>query len=226
MVAAIANILKQQIGNLPWLERYAGLVTAAAVPTFKTDKQGVPQKVTDGRVSQFGGDMVFPVACDVDGVECWNNGTYKYLTPDSGVASVGFFVDNGGATFSKIVGPKAGTLEMRFDLKFLCWLNVQHLGLNDCNASALIVPGLIARLYDRPATHDTLRNIRVTNTRQLIKQPSMFSPFSFAKSGESRALFLFPHDYFGLQIQGTFEIGRNCLPVLPGILAAENCVGQ
>lgn len=181
-------------------------MTAAAAPTFKNDKHGIPQKVTDGRVSQFGGDMVFPVACDVDGVECWNNGTYKYLTPDSGVASVGFFVDNGGATFSKIIGPKA-VLEMRFYLKFLCWLNVQHLGLNDCNASALIVPGLIARLYYRPASRHAAQcpgnehPATGCNTLHL-------SAVQFRQVRESRGLFLFPHDYFGLQIQGTFDIGR------------------
>lgn len=37
MISAIAEILKARIGELPWVERYGGLVVPATKPAFKTN---------------------------------------------------------------------------------------------------------------------------------------------------------------------------------------------
>ena len=59
------------------------------------------------------------------------------------------------------------------------------------------------------------RDIVVTRVAQLAKTPSLFAPFSFATEGESRGLFLYPYDYMGFQIEGTFSVVRGaCLPAI------------
>lgn len=215
MIAAIAKILNAQIGNLPWIERRAALVAQAQKPSFVTDQDGA-QKAT-GQV------QIYPVACDVNQAQCWENGTYKYLIPDTSVASLSFFIDNGGATVKSVEGPKLGLIRFAFDLRFVCWMNVQKLGSTDCNFSAKAVPFVISRLmgsqspvgvFDGGIEEQIYKNMTVNSIRQMVKTPAIFEPFFFALEGAKRGVFLFPFDYFGLNITGTFDIAKNCLPDL------------
>ena len=55
----------------------------------------------------------------------------------------------------------------------------------------------------------------------------MFLPFTFATDGDKRGLFIWPYDYFGLQLTGTFVINRNCLPSLytaPFVANTQACL--
>ena len=210
MVAAIAQILKSQIGSLPWIERYAGLVIPAPKPNG-------PNRA----------DLIFPVACDAENVDCWNDEQLKYMTPDSGIASLAFFVDNGGAEFVGFSGPKDALHTYRFNLRFLFWADTRQLDIQACNASSKLVPYVNSRLLTRKAgglnvaglfgggmEEETYFNVFVTKITQPKKEPSLFNPFTFAQTGVDRGIFLPPHDYFALNIQGTFDIPANCLPCL------------
>lgn len=215
MIAAIAKILDAQIGNLPWIERRAGLVAQAQKPSFVTDPADGAQTAT--------GIQIYPIACDVNQAKCWENGTYKYLIPDTSVASLSFFVDNGGAGVKSVEGPKQGLVRFAFDVRFVCWMNVQKLNSTDCNFSAKAVPFVIARLMGSQSAvgvfgggieEQIYRNMTVNSIHQMVKTPAIFEPFFFAREGAKRGVFLFPFDYFGLNITGTFDIAKNCLPDL------------
>jgi hypothetical protein len=214
MIAAIAEVLKYRLSNLPWIERFGGLVNQATRPVFVQGADGV-QVVT--------GYQTYPVACDVNDAKCWENGVYKHFEPDSRKGSIAFFVDNGGVTLRSVEGPNAAGLKFNFDLKFLCWMNLNRLGTTITDASMRVVPYIMAQFYgthsasgifDGGIEETIFQAIEVTGIRQLQKTPAMFQPFTFATDGERRALFLYPYDYFGLQITGTFIINKNCLPDL------------
>ena len=212
MISAIAEILKARIGELPWVERYGGLVVPATKPAFKTNQ-------TTG-ASELSTPQVYAIGCDVNNERCWETGTYKYLHPSDDMASIAFFMDNGGCSVKSVSGPKSAFITYTFDVRFLCWMNVKKLGFDDCNLSALAVPDIIGKLMGRQnagdgsAYADIYRNINVTGVRQLVKSPTMFQPFYFATEGAKRGIFLFPYDYFGLSITGTFDINKNCIPPL------------
>jgi hypothetical protein len=209
MVAVIASILKDKISALKFIDRLAGLAVQGVRPEFKKDAPGLS-------MIKIPADGVYPIACDAD-AECWENGQYKHLLPDASKGSVAFFTDNGGTQLASVEGPKQSRLKFSFDIRFLCWLNLPKLAQTECNFSGLIVPEVLAQFHGQHETGtDRIQALEVTGLKQLIKLPSMFSPFTFAQEGANKGLFLYPYDYFGINIKGTFIIPKNCLdPLFP-----------
>lgn len=214
MIKAIGEVLKSQLETLTWLERVGGVVENAVKPTYVTGADGAQVKT---------GEQVFPVACGTTDA-CWNDGKYKFFSPDSSVKAVAFFRDTNGVSFQTVVLDNA-RMRFSFELQFLCWLNLKKIGAEDCAFSEKVAPYVIAQFWgDHSATdvfgggieEDIYAQIEVNRIRQLPKTPAMFQPYTFAADG--RGLFLYPYDYFGLAISGTFDININCLPslVLPG----------
>ncbi len=216
MVSVIADVLKASLTNLEWMERFGGMVVPAVKPNFKQGADGV-------QVST--GNQVYPVACTVNMENCWENNQFRYFEPDSKKSAVAFFVDNGGCSLKAIEGPLNQYYKFTFDLKFLCWLNTARLGSaitdDNCLPSGRIAPYVLTELagahspvgvFGGGIEETIFQAIEVTSVRQLTKNPSMFEPFSFAREGIDRNFFIYPYDYFGLIIQGTFVINKNCLP--------------
>lgn len=219
MVSAIADILKDTLTDLDWIERFGGLVVEAKKATTVTNGDGTA--VVTGWQS-------WPVACDVNAEKCFENQQkLKWFVPDSSVAAVAYFVDNGGCQslgFDENT-PNRGGLIYRFNLKFVCWMNMKRLGDaitdGECYAADKVVPYVIAAFHNtRTAAQvfgaDTVkalayRRVEVTNVTQLQKTPQLFAPFSFWNLPDKQAMFIWPYDYFALQIQGTFVVNRNCL---------------
>jgi len=216
MVSVIADVLKASLTDFQWMERFGGLVVQATRPIFKQGADGV-QVMT--------GSQVYPVACDVNMEDCWESGKFKHFEPDRKKAAIAFFVDNGGCTLKSIEGPKNAFCKFTFDLKFLCWMNTARLGTSitggGCLPSGRIAPYVFANLQGNHtavgkfggAIEELIyQAIEVTSIRLLPKSPSMFEPFTFASEGISKNHFIYPYDFFGLNIQGTFVINKNCLP--------------
>ena len=216
MVSVIADVLKASLTDLQWMERFGGMVLPASKPIMKQGADGI-HVVT--------GHYVSPVACDVNMEDCWETGKYKYFEPDNKKSAIGFFMDNGGCLLKDIEGPKESLYKFTFDLKFLCWMNTARLGTSitggGCLPSGRIAPYVFAQLsgyhtavgkFGGAIEELIYQNIEVTNVRMLTKSPSMFEPFSFVKDGIDKNYFIYPYDYFGLSIQGTFIINKNCLP--------------
>lgn len=216
MNAIIADVLKANLANLQWMERFGGMVFPYQVAQFVTD--------LDGKQVIKGYDT-YPMTCDVNEENCYETGTIKHFEPDSTKSAIGFFVDNGGVTLQSVEGPKNAVLKFAFDLKFLCWMNTARLGSSItaglCQPSGRIVPYVIAEMFGEKSAvgvfgggieESIFYNIEVTRVRELTKSPAMFEPFSFARWGVDRGLFTTPYDYFGIQLQGTFTVNKDCLP--------------
>jgi hypothetical protein len=58
----------------------------------------------------------------------------------------------------------------------------------------------------------------------LQKSPSVFAPFTFATDPKRQALFMYPYDYFAIQVSGTFIINVNCLPGLIMVQDDAYCI--
>lgn len=213
MLNIIADILNAKLANLVWIEARSGMTVAAT----KTDY--APITMEDGTVKMIAlPPLVYPVACGTSYPECWDNGKYKHLTPDENKGALAFFVDPGGVSLKEVLGPKAGLLRFQFRIKFLLWLNLRRLlpaDSTDCNLSGRVAPYLAAQFYGDHTSSlpDVYRSVRVDSIQQLGKDPSMFKPYTFADNG---AVFLYPYDYLGMMLSGTFDISRNCLPDFMG----------
>lgn len=216
MISVVADILKSKLADLPWIERFGGLVSQATRPELVQGADGV--QVVKGY-------QTYPVACGVNMANCWENGIYKHFEPDSTKAAIAFFVDNGGMSLREYSGSKNSELRFTFDLKFLFWMNVPRLGdsvtAGGCMPSGRIIPYIISRfwgehsaqgLFNGGLEEDVFKSVEVNDIRELTKVSSMFEPFTFARDGVTRGLFIYPYDFFGLNIKGTFTINRNCVP--------------
>lgn len=221
MVAAIADVLKAKLTDLDWIERFGGLVVPAA-------KANTVQSADGAFVNA--GYQYWPVACDVNVEKCFEEPSQlKMFVPDSSLAAVAFFTDGGGTIYRGLANvPNRGGLIYQFNLTFLCWMNLKRLGeaitQGTCFASDAVVPYIIAKFWETHSAAEVFgddtpkakayRNIEVTSVNQLRRQPQIFNPFTFANLPDKQALFLWPYDYFGLQVQGTFTLYRECLAEL------------
>lgn len=240
MVSVIADILKSQLTDLDWIERFGGLVVPAT--------RAVTTQGADGAMVVTGYQS-YPVACDVNVENCWESGKFKHFEPDSSKSAIAYFVDNGGAALQAIEGPKNAYLKCSFDIRFLCWMNLKRLGEqitdSSCYASGRVVPYVIAQFMNAGSNiaftaaqieavfgvgyiqASAFQEVQVTGFRQLRREPSMFAPFTFATDGEKRGLFIWPYDYFGIQLTGTYVVNRNCLADLytpPFVATAAACL--
>ncbi len=219
MVSVIANILKERLATLDWVERFGGLVVAAAKPNTLQSADGAFVNA---------GYQYWPVACEVNAERCFeDHAKLKWFVPESSLSAIAFFVDNGGTQYVGIDPntPKRAGLVYRFNLKLLCWMNLKRLGdaiaNGSCFASDRVIPYIIAELWgEQLATTvyaadsveaKAYQSIEVTSVSPLKREPSIFNPFTFASLPDKQALFIWPYDYFGLAIQGTFILNRNCL---------------
>lgn len=216
MTSVIADILKNRLSELEWIERFGGLVSNATRPEFAQGADGA--QIVKGY-------QTYPVACGVNVENCWETGAFKHFEPDSKKSAIAFFVDNGGVTLKDVMGPKNAALLFQFDLKLLCWMNSKRLGdsitAGNCLPSGRVVPYVVSKLhgehsavglFDGGIEEEVFHNVEVTSVRELTKTTSMFEPFTFAHDGAQRGLFISPYDYFGLGISGTFVVNKNCLP--------------
>ena len=228
MTGAIAHILKSKLTNLPWIERFGGLVSAATRPIIASGADGV-QVVT--------GYQTYPVAPEVNQANCWEEGRFKHFEPDSTKTAIAFFTDQSGTNFERIEGPKNAQLIMSFDLRFVCWINTERLGSGITagrpNLTAILVPYVMAQfngrhdpfgLFNGGYEEEMYQDVTVLRMSELPKNPSMFQPFTFAVDGDKRGLFIYPYDYFGVRVQGTFRINVNCLNDLLLKTTADYCI--
>jgi hypothetical protein len=213
MITVIAQVLRNKVELLGWVERVGGLVTVAERPTVKTGAD-FSQVVT--------GTQFYPVASDVNDAECWENGVYKLLEPDSAKSSIVFFRDLGGVQMVGYEGPKRGAVRFKFDLGFYCWLNLARLGdsitAGGSTASGRVAPYFVDNLmgehtaigvFSGGIEEDAFINIEVSSISEMRKSRDIFSPFDFERKSE---LFLYPYDFLGLRILGEFVIPTRCLP--------------
>ena len=238
MVAAIADILKSRLSNLDWIERFGGLVIEAKRPDTRKNPDTGEQIIV--------GWQSWPVACDVNAERCFEDAQkLKWFIPETGLAAVAYFVDNGGTQFVEVSEfvPKRGGLVYRFNLRFVCWMNMKRLGeaitMGECWAADKLVPYVIAELFGEYTAAEiealfganspqarAYRWVEVTSISQVQKSPQIFSPFTFWNLPDKQAIFVWPYDYFALQIQGTFTVNRFCLGELyeaPFVAETEIC---
>lgn len=214
MLESICLIIRAHLSELPFIERHAGLVDV--LRRAKIVGEGPDRKPV--------GWEVYPVAYGTSFDRCWEDGTYKALVPDTSLGGLAFFHDVGnGVQMTGVTGPKEGVLQFSFRVRLLVWLNLARLGIESGNVTPKIAPLICAKLYGRQLVdfnggpeEQMFKTVKVTNVTQVARSPRMFEPFTFAEENRYSALFLWPYDYAGFDISGSFDVPRTCLPEIFG----------
>lgn len=198
MNVAIAEIIKGLVVNLPFVERIAGLVKVAT--KVETTDAGTVKKL-------------FPVACNVTNADCMS-GKYKPLVPDSNTKSVLYFEDFG----SQSLGVEKGYWHFRSTVRLVCWLNLQKLGVNNCEFSSMAATKIIATLPIGYMNYGNIIKARIVAISEPEKSSAIFSRYTYNE--EQLQYLLYPYDYFALNITLEYQV-RDCLDL--GIASPINC---
>ncbi len=191
MNQAIANIIKDHIDGLSFIDKIAGLVSTQYMNI--TDENGVKVQ------------KAYPVACCTTADDC-KEGAYNDLTPNSAYKTVIYFED-GGVSFQRAQGVFR---YYQSRLRLVCWINVAMLNADGCytdlpcTASTNIIVDIIRSLPDFPTDYDPFMQVRFEITNQVIRSNSIFSQYTY---NETQTQYLMsPYDFFALDIVTNFAI--------------------
>lgn len=191
MNQTIANIIKDYIDDLDFVDKIAGLVSTTYLSI--TDDKGV--KVTKS----------FPISCTTTANDC-KEGLYNDLCPDSRYKTIIYFED-GGVTFNKHEGVfKCFTSKLRL----VCWINILKLegevcpSGDPCTASADIIKKILCALPTHPVNVSPFATVFPVVTNQVIRSNAIFSQYSYNE--KQTQYLMYPYDYFALEISTDFCI--------------------
>lgn len=191
MNQAIANIVRDKIKGLAFMDKVAGLVRPL---TFKVqDDNGTTTKKT------------FPVSCEICWDDCVKGKGVQDLVPDSDKRSVTYFEDLGVTP----VQNNGTSVDFVSNLKLVCWLNMAKMGKNECSISGVAIAAILAELPVNFFNSGIYTRIRIETGAQSAKDPAIFSKYSY---DESTIQFLMhPYDYFSINIKTSFRVSTACL---------------
>lgn len=197
MTHTIAEAIKSLILPLGFCERFGGLA--------------VPFEVFNGKQT-----IRLPVTFGVDGQQCYESGKLFDLSPNDRYRSVMFFEDQTGTTVTR---EGKGYYSFAGTLRLLAWLNLAKLGHQEGGyysdlVSATVINTLLAGDRTIPVTADPEETfpmegaiVQVDTVRILRKERGLFSRYTAA---EWQRAFVYPFDFFALDIDARLIVGRNC----------------
>lgn len=195
MIGQIGNIVIDQFKNLPFVDKYAGVVKSITY----NEKNG-----TAGTIKK-----IFPAACTLTATECENYSRYLDLCPDSSKKSVMYLEDTG----LRLTKREGNYLYFSVQLNLVVWLNMPKLGYTGCSYSAIAIIDIIKSIPQRPFNSGNYHQVSINFATQ---QPKSLNPFSKYSYDETVNQFLmYPYDYFVLALNIDFKMDLRCLEITP-----------
>jgi hypothetical protein len=180
MNSKIAEILKDQVSGLSWIDKIAGLVR----PVTYTDKAG-----TKKTMPVYYRDN--PTLCDP--------GDYTDLVPDSSKMSILYFEDGG----MDVANAGCMFIDITSSLKLVCWCNLKL--INPAYSSALALKLEVIRTIPiNIANTDWVTKINVS-----FEGEDSGDPFKSYTYDAQKQYMMWPFDYFALNYKVRFSIPRN-----------------
>lgn len=194
MITQIGNIVIDKFKDLPFVDKYAGVVKAV---TYN-------EKTTSSTIKK-----IFPAACTLTATECENYSRYLDLCPDSSKKSV-MYLEDTGLRLNKREG---NYLYFSVQLNLVVWLNMPKLGYTDCSYSSIAIIDIIKSIPIKPFNDG---NYHMVNINFVSQQPKSLNPFSKYSYDETINQFLmYPYDYFVLALNIDLRMDLRCLDITP-----------
>lgn len=196
MIRDAIRTLDNTIQLIEWVERYGGLVSSVIKKDVVGDNG---QTVT----------KIFPVSDYTTAKECWEQGKYQALIPNSNYASVLYWEQLTPLTNQQIIGAKKGVQELRARVRLVTWMNLPKLGL-DSSASASAAFELITKVNGTrmmAAPNDNIK-VRFEFLEKPQKDRALFSRYSYGDEIQNQLLY--PYDYFALDFNLSIFVPLNC----------------
>lgn len=194
MIKDLGNLIIDRIEDLPFMDKYAGIVRVLNYKDYSKDGSTFVRKT-------------FPVDCKTSFDECTKNKRYTDLCPDSSKKSVIYLEDN-GVRPNRVEGP---WVYWTASIDLVAWLNLPKLGTNECSYSGIAMDGIFSRLLVPMFNYE---NYNMTTINFAGLKANTVNPFEKYSYDETVNQFLmYPYDHFVLQLEVNFRRNKNCFKV-------------
>lgn len=194
MNQAIADIIKEHIEGLDFVDKIAGLVSTVYMDVSDKDNALVQK--------------AFPVACCVTANDC-KQGAYNDLMPNSQYKTVIYFED-GGVSFDKY---ESHWKYYTSKLRLVCWINIAKILGDNCKSGSVctyaahVIAEIIRELPEFPESHTPFHRLYFEVVNQAVRDNSIFGKYTFDE--KHIQYLMYPYDYFALDIETHFSICMN-----------------
>ena len=188
MIYKIAELLRDEISSLNFIDVAAGLAKTTTYYTKSGEEEGVIEKIV-------------PIAYNDLGITC-ETGTLYPLVPDTQYRTVCWWVDRGISN----VGEDTYYYHSQALLRLLCWFNLPLINQSYTDA-ALLVANIIAAIPVGLTNVDYLSQIRVAFAGE--ETEGVMDEYSF--NATENQYFTHPYYISGLDFTVDFAFGKNCV---------------
>jgi len=212
----IDTLLSTNIKALDFVERYGGMVST------------IHTKQDDFEANGKGTIKRYPVACDVNDVDCNNLSIYQDLVPNDTKTSVVYWEElspmtNVGETATKSFYQK----RFRGTARLIVWANLAKLGSSSCNGDLMAMQLELERVISRKGqiqsglyANSFIKIQPVKDVQQDIN--TVFGKYDYPKE---RNYYLYPFGYFAIDVEFQLDYciaAGAVVPVNPSIDCYNN----
>jgi len=187
MIQQITELLRDEIDELEFVERTAGLVRPLPI-TVPDEGGSVATKMMPVAINN-------EVPCEMEEM--------MYLIPDSSVMSIVFFEDGGTA----IERTDSWYLHCRSTVRMVAWFNLKMIN-PDYQDATLLMAHLVSAMPKYIANMDLITGIVVFPAGEAVKE-TVYSAYDL--NLEENMYFAFPYDYGAFEFEVVYRIPKNCL---------------
>jgi len=196
MITDLGVIIIDRIQDLPFMDKYAGIVRVLNYKDFSKDGSSFTRKT-------------FPVDCQTSFDECNKNKRYLDLCPDSSKKSVIYLEDNG----IKPVRSEGPWVYWTASIDLVAWLNLPKLGTDSCSYSSIVQQGLLSKLLVSGLNVDNYNMINIDLANIKPKSVNPFVKYSYDET--INQFLMYPYDYFVMGLEFNFRMNKKCFKVEP-----------
>lgn len=206
MIHEIANILKNKLASIDngenqptgllFIDRLAGMVQ-------------VGEKLNPTDIEGAFAVSKFPISLDTDYEECFRNGCYKDLVPNSKEKGILYFEDI--STTPK--GRAKGQFLYNSKIRLVCWINNKLIQGNNCKTiNHILITQIRKALEVGYFNANQYSRIRVEAYNVLENDYKIFERYSYPS--EVLKYLMHPYEAFAIDFLVEYSISENCLPEL------------
>lgn len=191
MIEPIIARLSENLKALPFIERHGGLVRTARRVNYI---DGLPF------------EEVFPVAMDVEG-NCFENGKYLDLAPNSALKSVSYFEQRGQVD----VDETDQFYVFNAPVSFVCWMNMKKIGSQ--TQIGYVFEGMALDVLNQDININKYHGIQIYIEGLHPKNEGIFQKYNYS---DRLDLFLYPYDFFSINFTIKWKMTKGCFEGLVG----------
>lgn len=183
------------VTGLGWVERYGGV-------SFKVTKD------------MGGGDVpvykTFPISETLVSADCFKNGKYKNLCPNSRYKNLLYWEVTSDARNAQSYAPPKG-YAMQATVRLVYWLNLPKMGIRkvEDDQNGLWGLRLVSALADQTFSNRTGVSLELMNPRLILKDSRRIFPYDFDYAFD--ALMVYPHAFGAVEFDALVRVSPDCL---------------